>query len=86
MKTEVGRAAVWQHAEEADLQDVIRKIAAHFDIDDIAIHTPGKLSYVKEPPRKYTRTIQSLVAILLYTRTGIPPTHRQRPLKRDISF
>lgn len=55
MKTEVGREAVWQHAEEADLQDVIRKVAAHFDIDDIAIHTPGKLSYVKEPPRKYTR-------------------------------
>lgn len=55
MKTEVGRKAVWQHAEEADLQDVIRKVAAHFDIDDIAIHTPGKLSYVKEPPRKYRR-------------------------------
>ena len=55
MKTEVGRVAVWQHAEEADLQDVIRKVAAHFDIDDIAIHTPGKLSYVKEPPRKYHR-------------------------------
>lgn len=37
MKIEVGRAAVWQHAEEADLQDVIRKVAAHFEIADIAI-------------------------------------------------
>lgn len=55
MKIEVGRAAVWQHAEEADLQDVIRKVAAHFDIADIAIHTPGKLSYLHEAPRKYHR-------------------------------
>lgn len=55
MKIEVGRAAVWQHAEEADLQDMIRKVASHFDIADIAIHTPGKLTYVHEPPRKYTR-------------------------------
>lgn len=55
MKTEVGRAAVWQHAEEADLQDYIRKVAAHFDIADIAIHTPGKLTYANEAPRKYTR-------------------------------
>lgn len=55
MKIEVGRAAVWQHAEEADLQDMIRKVAAHFEIADIAIHTPGKLSYLKEAPRKYHR-------------------------------
>lgn len=55
MKIEVGRAAVWQHAEEADLQDVIRKVAAHFEIADIAIHTPGKLSYLHEAPRKYHR-------------------------------
>ena len=55
MKIEVGRAAVWQHAEEADLQDMIRKVSAHFDIADIAIHTPGKLTYVKEAPRKYIR-------------------------------
>lgn len=55
MKIEVGRAAVWQHAEEADLQDMIRKVAAHFDIADIAIHTPGKLSYLHEAPRKYHR-------------------------------
>lgn len=55
MKIEVGRAAVWQHAEEAGLQDMIRKVASHFDIADIAIHTPGKLTYLHEAPRKYTR-------------------------------
>lgn len=46
-----GRQAVWQHAEEADLQEFIRKVAAHFTIDDIAIYTPGKLTYLKEQPR-----------------------------------
>ena len=55
MKVEVGRAAVWQHAEEADLQGMIRKVAAHFEIADIAIFTPGKLTYVNEPPRRYHR-------------------------------
>lgn len=70
MKTEVGRAAVWQHAEEADLQDVIRKVAAHFDIDDIAIHTPGKLSYVKEPPRKYHRIIPFEADVYIDVATG----------------
>lgn len=46
-----GRAAVWEHAGEAGLQDFLRMVASHFDIDDIAIHTPGKLSYLKEQPR-----------------------------------
>ena len=55
MKIEVGRGAGWQHAEEADLQDMIRKVAAHCEIADIAIFTPGKLSYVNEYPRKYNR-------------------------------
>lgn len=48
---ERGRAAVWQHAGEAGLQDFLRLVASHFDIDDIAIHTPGKLTYLKEQPR-----------------------------------
>lgn len=55
MKVEKGRAAVWEHAAEADLQDAIKKVAAYFDIDDIAIHTPGKLTYLKHMPQKYTR-------------------------------
>lgn len=55
MKVERGRAAVWQHAEEADLQDVIRQVAAVFDLSDVAIITPGKLTYLNEKPRKYTR-------------------------------
>lgn len=55
MKVERGREAVWQHAEEADLQDVIRQVAAVFDIADVAIITPGKLTYLNEKPRKYTR-------------------------------
>lgn len=55
MKIERGRAAVWQHAEEAGLQDVIRQVAAVFDLSDVAISTPGKLTYLNERPRKYHR-------------------------------
>lgn len=55
MKEERGRAAVWQHAEEADLQSVIRQVAAVFELSDVAIITPGKLTYLVERPRKYTR-------------------------------
>jgi len=55
MKVESGRDAVWQHAEEAGLQDDIKRIAAFFPIADIAIHTPGKLTYLKEKPVKYHR-------------------------------
>lgn len=51
MKEEQGREAVWAHAEEADLQEFIRKVAAVFPVGDIAIHTPGKLTYVNERPR-----------------------------------
>ncbi|CAI1503226.1 Uncharacterised protein [Serratia quinivorans] len=65
MKIEKGRAAVWEHAAEADLQDAIKKVAAIFDIDDIAIFTPGKLTYLKNKPVKYTRIcpLQSDVVI-----------------------
>ncbi|AHG22163.1 hypothetical protein Z042_22960 [Chania multitudinisentens RB-25] len=55
MKIEHGRREVWQHAAEANMQDVIKKIAAIFDIDDIAIFTPGKLTYLKNKPVKYKR-------------------------------
>lgn len=65
MKIEQGRAAVWAHAAEADLQDAIKKVAAIFDIDDIAIFTPGKLTYLKNKPVKYKRIcpLQSDVVI-----------------------
>ncbi|CAI1622154.1 Uncharacterised protein [Serratia quinivorans] len=65
MKIEHGRAAVWQHAAEANMQDAIKKIAAIFDIDDIAIFTPGKLTYLKNKPVKYNRIcpLQSDVVI-----------------------
>lgn len=55
MKEERGRAAVWEHAAEAGLQDDIKRIAAVFDIADIAIHTPGKLTYLDKRPVKYTK-------------------------------
>ena len=51
MKIDSGRYAVWSHAGEAGLQDAIKKIAEFFPIDDIAIHTLGKLTYLKEQPR-----------------------------------
>lgn len=50
MKIEKGRAAVWEHAAEANMQDIIRKIAALFDIDDIAIFTPESLPTSKINP------------------------------------
>lgn len=46
-----GREAVWEHAGEAGLQDFLRMVASHFDIDDVAIYTPGKLTFLKEQPR-----------------------------------
>lgn len=55
MKIAKGRATVWEHAAEANMQETIRKIAALFDIDDIAIFTPGKLTYLKNKPHKYIR-------------------------------
>lgn len=55
MKIEQGREAVWKHAQEADLQDAIRKVAEVFGIADIAITTPGKLTYLHNPPHKFHR-------------------------------
>ena len=66
MKIDSGRYAVWSHAGEAGLQDAIKKIAEFFPIDDIAIHTPGKLTYLNEkprPPRYRIRPFESDVRI-----------------------
>lgn len=55
MEIERGRAAVWKHAEEAGMQDDIKRVAALFDIADIAIFTPGKMTYLDQRPMKVTR-------------------------------
>lgn len=55
MKEVSGRAAVWNHAAETGMQDTIRQIAAVFPIDDISIYSPGKLTWLRERPRKYQR-------------------------------
>jgi hypothetical protein len=65
MEVKHGRREVWQHVADANMQDAIKKIAAIFDIDDIAIFTPGKLTYLKNKPVKYKRIcpLQSDVVI-----------------------
>ncbi|EBG5293725.1 hypothetical protein FI178_01910 [Salmonella enterica subsp. enterica] len=55
MKEESGRTAVWDHAVETGMQETIRKIATVFPIDDISIYSPGKLTWLRERPRKYHR-------------------------------
>ncbi|MFB5948417.1 hypothetical protein [Klebsiella pasteurii] len=55
MKEESGRTAVWDHAAETNMQDTIRRISAVFPIDDISIYSPGKLTWLRERPRKYRR-------------------------------
>ena len=55
MKEESGRGAVWDHAAETGLQETIRQIAAVFPIDDISIYSPGRLTWLRERPRKYHR-------------------------------
>lgn len=55
MKVESGRAAVWDLAADTGLQDAIRQIAAVFPIDDISIYSPGRLTCLRERPRKYHR-------------------------------
>ncbi|HEJ9051027.1 hypothetical protein ACTVPH_03825 [Serratia marcescens] len=65
MEVKHGRREVWQHAAEANMQEAIKKIAAIFDIDDVAIFPPGKLTYLKNKPVKHIRIrpLQSDVVI-----------------------
>lgn len=58
MKEERGRAAVWEHAAEAGMQEDIKRIAAVFPIADVAIFTPGKLTYLDQRPTKPKHTIR----------------------------
>lgn len=50
-----GRAAVWAHAAETGMQNAIRRITAIFPIEDIAIISPGKLTYLDKRPVKHNR-------------------------------
>jgi len=54
-----GGAAVKAHAEEAGIADDLTRIIAAFGgksaIKDIAIFTPGKMTFINERPRKTTR-------------------------------
>lgn len=55
MQIEQGRQAVWQHAQEAGLADDIKLIASFFDIKDVCIITPGKMTFIEDRPRKMHR-------------------------------
>lgn len=55
MIVETGRAAVWAHCSEADIQDDIKMISKYFDIKDISVIFNGKFTYMDERPRKYVR-------------------------------
>lgn len=55
MKEERGRKEVWSHAEETGMQEFIKSVSAHFPISDIAIFSPGRLTYLDQRPVKYTR-------------------------------
>ncbi|CAI2144834.1 Uncharacterised protein [Serratia fonticola] len=70
MKVAQGRQEVWQHAAEANMQEAIKRIAAIFDIDDIAIFTPGKLTYLKNKPIKYKRICPFEADVYLDPATG----------------
>ena len=55
MKVGQGREAVWQHINEMGMADDIKKIAQYFDIADISVIGGGKMTFVKEKPRKMVR-------------------------------
>lgn len=55
MKVEQGREAVWQHINEMGMADDIKKIAQYFDIADISVICGGKMTFLKEKPRKMHR-------------------------------
>lgn len=57
MDIKQGRQAVWTHAQEVEMDDFIRKVSAAFPdaIDDVAIYSYGRLSYVNNIPPKVIR-------------------------------
>lgn len=55
MKVEQGREAVWKHINEMGMAEDIKKIAQYFDIADISVIGGGKMTFLKEKPRKMVR-------------------------------
>lgn len=59
MDVKRGGAAVKEHAVEAGIDEDLSRIIAAFggkeQVKDIAIFTPGKLTYISEPPQKVVR-------------------------------
>lgn len=59
MDVKRGGAAVKEHAIEAGIDEDLTRIIAAFggksSVKDISIFTPGKLTYISEPPQKVTR-------------------------------
>lgn len=59
MEIKQGGAAVKQHAEEAGIDDDLTRIIAAFggkeQVKDIAIFTPGKMTYIREMPQRTHR-------------------------------
>ncbi len=59
MDVKRGGAAVKEHAVEAGIDEDLSRIIAAFGgkdaVKDIAIFTPGKLSYINEAPQKTHR-------------------------------
>lgn len=59
MDVKRGAAAVKEHAIEAGIDEDITRIIAAFGgkgaVKDVAIFTPGKMTYINEPPQKVVR-------------------------------
>lgn len=58
MITETGKPAVWQHAKETGLDEFVLKVASVFGGDaiaDICIISTGKMTFIKDRPRKMIR-------------------------------
>lgn len=57
MKVFSGKQAVWSHAKEVGLDDALSKISKAFDRDiaDVCIIGNGKISYIRDMPRRCHR-------------------------------
>lgn len=55
MQESSGKREVWEHAKECGLSDGIALIASYFDIADVCVIGNGRMTYIHERPRKFTR-------------------------------
>lgn len=69
MIVKTGRAEVWQHCSEAGLQDDIKMIGKHFDIDDISVVYGNKFTYMNKRPLKYHR-VPATPSLAMYRDEG----------------